>query len=404
MLHNQNAQWLGKEQEKGNEIWKSWFPKRGEVYLCQMGDSNSNQGSEIKGLRPVVIISNNICNKYSPVVTVTPLTSSQIKLGNDIPVHVKVGKEENLRMESITCAEQTKSVSKIKMNLFKRNKMETSVNNLDLEKTKKELAYAVRKAIGYRSTEDFSKQLKMIDPKPIINILKKEYKEFPDRKLLRKIASNSFGRITYQFLYDLCGYKESDPEEDRSWAKWVPQWGEVYMCDLGIGEDCLQGGQRPVIVIQNNKGNQYSPNVSILPVSSKSKFNNSFLHILLEKELGFEKNSYCMAEMPLTISKRRFFYNIIPYKITTLSQSKMKEIQFALEKQLGFQPLMFNENEAFNIKILQNNIRVKQSHNLVDLLEEKLNELIEYCSKYHKNYKYIMQEYDRINNYAYQVV
>ena len=69
---------------------------------------------------------------------------------------------------------------------------------------------------------------------------------------------------------------------------------------------------------------------------------------------------------------------------------------------------MFDEDEAFrligHIKNLEHNIKVKKSHNLKELLEEKFNELIEYCSKYHKNYKYILQEYDRINSYAYEAI
>jgi len=283
----------------------------------------------------------------------------------------------------------------------------TSIKPILSDRTKKELSYAIRIAIGHRSIEQFGRILKMIDPKPIVSLVKMNYNELPDRQLLRKIANASEGRITHTHLYTLVGYSERDPEEDRSWAKWVPRWAEVYMCDLGIGEDCIQGGKRNVLIIQNNKGNQHSPNVSILPISSKCKFNQN-MHILLEKELGFEKDSYCLSEMPLTVSKRRFFYNTVPYKITTLSDFKMKEIQVGLEKQFGFLPLYFDVEHAFSlakhIKSLQDNIRIKKSHNLIDILNQKTNELIEYCSKYKKDHKYILQEFNRINNYAYQVV
>lgn len=279
--------------------------------------------------------------------------------------------------------------------------------SVDFTRTKKELAYATRVALGHRSVGQLLNELKMVDSRPLLDLLNCKIKELPDRQLLRKIANASQGRITFQHLYGIVGYSEHDPEEDRSWAKWVPQWGSVYMCDLGIGEDSLQGGKRPVIVIQNNKGNQHSPNVSIIPISSKNKF-KSFLHITLEKSLGFEKTSFAFAEMPMTISKRRFFYNTIPYKITTLPEEKMEEIKYALEKQFGFSPLMFDENQAFkmveHIKTLQENIKVKRSHNLVDLLDEKFNELIEYCKKYHKDHKFYIQEYDRLNNYAYQAI
>ena len=295
------------------------------------------------------------------------------------------------------------------MILFNKKKTNIPVTvDINMERIKKELAYATKVAVGYnRTISQFIKVMNMVDEKSIVSIINQKYNELPDRNLLRKIASCSEGRITYQHLYNIVGYSEYDPEEDRSWAKWVPRWAEVYMCDLGVGEDSIQGGKRNVLIIQNNKGNQYSPNVSILPISSRCKFNPN-MHILLGKEFNFEKDSYCLTEMPLTISKRRFFYNKIPYKITKLPDFKMKEIQVGLEKQFGFLPLYFDVEHAFelvkHIKNLENNIKIKKSHNLVDIMEGKLKELIEYCSKYKKNHQHYLQEYDRINSYAVQAI
>jgi len=295
------------------------------------------------------------------------------------------------------------------MILFNKKKTTIPVTvDINMERIKKELAYATKVAVGYnRTISQFIKVMNMVDEKPIVNIINQKYNELPDRDLLRKIASCSENRITYQHLYNIVGYSEYDPEEDRSWAKWVPRWAEVYMCDLGVGEDSIQGGKRNVLIIQNNKGNLHSPNVSILPISSKCKFNPN-MHILLGKEFNFERDSYCLTEMPLTVSKRRFFYNKIPYKITKLPDFKMKEIQVGLEKQYGFLPLYFDEEHAFDlikhIKLLENNIKIKKSYNLVDIMEGKLNDLKEYCLKYHKNYKILLQEYDRINNYSYNAI
>jgi len=295
------------------------------------------------------------------------------------------------------------------MILFNKKKTTIPVTvDINMERIKKELAYATKVAVGYnRTISQFIKVMNMVDEKPIVNIINQKYNELPNRDLLRKIASCSENRITYQHLYNIVGYSEYDPEEDRSWAKWVPRWAEVYMCDLGVGEDSIQGGKRNVLIIQNNKGNLHSPNVSILPISSRCKFNPN-MHILLGKEFNFEKDSYCLTEMPLTVSKRRFFYNKIPYKITKLPDFKMKEIQVGLEKQFGFLPLYFDEEHAFDlikhIKLLENNIKIKKSHNLIDILNQKMDDLKEYCLKYHKNHKILLQEYDRINNYGYNAV
>jgi mRNA interferase MazF len=103
MLHNQSVEWLEKEQ--GNEIWKNWCPKRGEIFLVNLGE---NEGSILNGIRPAVVVSNNMNNKHSTVIHVSPLTSSQTK--TDIPVHVKISTNCGLKEESIILTEQITTI------------------------------------------------------------------------------------------------------------------------------------------------------------------------------------------------------------------------------------------------------------------------------------------------------
>jgi len=290
----------------------------------------------------------------------------------------------------------------------KKNVLKPTSTNSISEITKKELAYNIRVAVGHRSITQVCNILKMVDPKPLVDLIKMNYNELPDRQLLRKIASASEGRVSYQNLYSVCGYSEFDSEEDRSWAKWVPERGSCYMIDLGWNMDSEQNSVRPAIVMQNNKGNQYSGTTVIIPISSRSKKFSSQIHVLLEKELGFLRDCQCFPEQIRCVSKRRFFYNSVPYKITTLPEHKLLEIKNALEFELGFEPLYFDEEKIFklisHIRSLENNIKIKKSHNLIDILNQKMDDLKEYCSKYHKNHKIILQEYDRINNYGYNAV
>jgi len=289
----------------------------------------------------------------------------------------------------------------------KRNASISTSTSIISEKTRKELAYNVRVAVGHRNITQFCNILKLVDPKPLVDLIKMDYRELPDRQLLRKIASASESRITYQNLYSICGYSESDPEEDRSWAKWIPERGSVYTLDLGASEDSIQGSVRPALVMQNDKGNQYSSTTVVIPISSKSKFSNQ-IHVLLEKELGFLRDSFCYVEQIKVVSKRRFFYNSVPHKITTLPDHKLKLIQNALEFELGFEPLYFDEEKIFklisHIRSLEQNIKIKKSHNLIDILNQKMDDLKKYCDKYRKNHKILLQEYDRINNYGYNAV
>jgi len=81
--------------------------KRGQVYFADLG--NDNIGSEQNGTRPVLIIQNNIGNKFSPTVIVACLTSKVFK--NQIPTHVPW--QGNL----ILC-EQLKTIDKVRLGRF----------------------------------------------------------------------------------------------------------------------------------------------------------------------------------------------------------------------------------------------------------------------------------------------
>ena len=66
--------------------------------------------------------------------------------------------------------------------------------------------------------------------------------------------------------------------------------GEVYYADLSPVIGSEQGGYRPVLVVQNNKGNKYSTTIIVAPVSSKTTKNPLPTHVLLELD-GLQKKS-----------------------------------------------------------------------------------------------------------------
>ena len=290
------------------------------------------------------------------------------------------------------------------MILFKKKENKDSAIS---EALKKEMKYIIFKAKGRRDITQFAKDMKIFDPSIIENLLKGNYDESPDRRLLRKIADNSNGMINFRILYDLCGYSEFDPEEDRSWRSWTPKKGDIVFGDLGMGEDSIQGGKRPILILGNDLGLKYSDIVFGVPISSKKKGNNK-MHVYISKEYKLEKNSYILCEQTRVLSKRRFFFGGTPWKICSLDEQILQEVYSILEFQLGIKPLMFNEEHVFelifNIKSLEQNIKTKKAINLVNLFNEKLNELIAYCNKHSKDYKHFLNEYDRINNYGYNAV
>lgn len=83
--------------------------------------------------------------------------------------------------------------------------------------------------------------------------------------------------------------------------------GEIYIADLTVAEGCEQNGVRPVLVIQNDKGNTYAPTVIIAPISSRMHKAAFPTHVVLE---GMKRPSFAALEQIRTIDKRRLIKQI----------------------------------------------------------------------------------------------
>lgn len=84
---------------------------RGEVWYADLSPS---KGSEQGGMRPVLVIQNNIGNKHAPTTIVAPITSKLTK--HLLPTHVALDKGEGgLRAESIVLMEQIRVVDKSRL-------------------------------------------------------------------------------------------------------------------------------------------------------------------------------------------------------------------------------------------------------------------------------------------------
>ncbi len=108
--------------------------------------------------------------------------------------------------------------------------------------------------------------------------------------------------------------------------------GELYYADLNPVVGSEQGGVRPVLVLQNDVGNKYSP--TIIAAATTSKLTKAKLptHIQLTKEYSpLPKNSIVLLEQIRTIDKSR-----IKEKIGELSPEIMQQIDNALLVSLGF--------------------------------------------------------------------
>ena len=84
------------------------------------------------------------------------------------------------------------------------------------------------------------------------------------------------------------------------------QRGDMYYADLGRGVGSEQEGYRPVVIIQNNKGNKHSPTVIAAAVSSKAGVKPKLpTHYFVNAENGLERPSIILLEQIRTLDKRR---------------------------------------------------------------------------------------------------
>lgn len=100
--------------------------------------------------------------------------------------------------------------------------------------------------------------------------------------------------------------------------------GNVYLADLNPIVGSEQGGERPVIVIQNNVGNRYSPTSIVVPVSSRVYKKDLPVHVKLRSEC-LPKQSIALLEQVRTIDKRR-----IKEYVGRVTRREMREIERAL--------------------------------------------------------------------------
>ena len=84
--------------------------------------------------------------------------------------------------------------------------------------------------------------------------------------------------------------------------------GDVYFADLGenIGS-CKQGGFRPVLVVSNNRANEHSPVITIVPLTARVyKKRQLPTHVFIPRwSAGLNKHSMALAEQVETIDKNR---------------------------------------------------------------------------------------------------
>ncbi|MGI6469671.1 MAG: type II toxin-antitoxin system PemK/MazF family toxin [Syntrophomonadaceae bacterium] len=107
--------------------------------------------------------------------------------------------------------------------------------------------------------------------------------------------------------------------------------GEIYYAQLNPVVGSEQGGIRPVLVVQNDIGNQYSPTTIILAITSQINKAKLPTHVELKgEEFGLERDSVILAEQIRTVDKTR-----LKQRISVLNEDVMAKVNQALSVSLG---------------------------------------------------------------------
>ena len=107
--------------------------------------------------------------------------------------------------------------------------------------------------------------------------------------------------------------------------------GDVFYADLTPVVGSEQGGVRPVLIIQNNIGNRFSPTVIVAAFTAQIQKAKLPTHVEIDAEkYHFEKNSVILLEQIRTIDKQR-----LTDKLTTLDEFLMNQVDEALQISLG---------------------------------------------------------------------
>lgn len=107
--------------------------------------------------------------------------------------------------------------------------------------------------------------------------------------------------------------------------------GEIYYADLSPVVGSEQGGVRPVLIVQNDIGNKYSPTVIAAAITSQHEKSKLPTHIELSADnCGLQKNSIVLLEQIRTIDKKR-----LKEKMGMLDDNSMNRIDTALSVSFG---------------------------------------------------------------------
>jgi mRNA interferase MazF len=100
-----------------------------------------------------------------------------------------------------------------------------------------------------------------------------------------------------------------------------PRRGEIWMADLQLAVGCEQSGIRPVLIMQNDKGNMHAPTTQIVPISASTTKKRIPTHVNLDaNRCGLLRDSVALVEQQRVIDNQRLMYRVSEVDVSTMRQ------------------------------------------------------------------------------------
>ena len=126
-------------------------------------------------------------------------------------------------------------------------------------------------------------------------------------------------------------WKLTNQRNPRSVIDVTVKRGDIYYADLSPVVGSEQGGIRPVLIVQNDVGNRYSPTVIAAAITSQKEKSKLPTHIeIYSHDCGLSRDSVVLLEQIRTIDKKR-----LKEKMGRLDDSSMGQVNHALSVSFG---------------------------------------------------------------------
>lgn len=129
--------------------------------------------------------------------------------------------------------------------------------------------------------------------------------------------------------------------------------GDIYYADLRPVVGCEQGGIRPVVILQNNTGNRFSPTTIAAAVTSQDGKHQIPTHIRIDRQFhGLHQDSMILLEQVRTLDQKR----LLGY-IGCLDQETLEAVDRGLTVSLGMRNVQKETEDANTKKMSRNRTR-----------------------------------------------